>query len=316
MDLRQLTIFRAVAKHLNFTRAAASLNYVQSNVTAQIQALEEELGVPLFDRLGKQVALTVAGHQLLAYAERLLELAEEAQSVVSLGIEPQGTLKIGATETFCIYRLPALLRAFRRQYPRVHLIFRPSRATELRQLVREGVIDVAFTLEEMDRDSGPADEPLAMEPVWLLAAPDHPLVGKSEVTPADLTGVDLLLIDSKCGYRAMFERILDKAGVSPATTMEFGSIEAVKQCVMIGLGLTVLPSYAVAAEVAQGRLCQLPWVGSKLDVMIHVMWHKDKWLSPALNAFLVLTRSQLKTTELFSSPADLTSNYGGIIHVL
>ena len=297
MDLRQLTIFRAVAKHLNFTRAAASLNYVQSNVTAQIHALEEELGVPLFDRLGKQVVLTDAGNQLLQYAERLLELAEEAQSVVSLGIEPQGTLKIGSTEMFCIYRLPALLRAFRTQYPRVHLIFRPSPATELRHLVREGVIDVAFLLEERDRESGPTDEPLAVESVWLLSAPDHPLVGKVEVTPADLIGMDLLLIDARCSYRTLFERILEKANVAPASTMEFGSIEAVKQCVMAGLGLAVLPSYAVAAELSQGRLCKLPWAGPTLDVVTRVIWHKDKWLSPALTAFLVLTRSHLMTPE-------------------
>jgi DNA-binding transcriptional LysR family regulator len=292
MDLRQLTIFRAVARHLNFTRAAASLNYVQSNVTAQIHALEEELGVPLFDRLGKQVVLTDAGCQLLQYAERLLELAKEAQSVVALGMEPQGTLKIGSTESFCIYRLPALLRAFRTQYPRVHLIFRPSPATELRQLIREGVIDVAFLLEEIDRESGPTDEPVAVESIWFLSAPDHPLVGKVEVTPADLSGADLLLIDARCSYRAMFDRILDKANVSPATTMEFGSIEAVKQCAMAGLGLAVLPSYTVELEVSQGRLCKLPWAGTKLDVVTRVIWHKDRWLSPALNAFLVLTRSQ------------------------
>lgn len=297
MDLRQLTIFRAVAKHLNFTRAAASLNYVQSNVTTQIHVLEEELGVPLFDRLGKQVVLTDAGLHLLGYAERLLDLAEEAQSVISSGMEPQGTLKIGASETLCTYRLPALLGAFRTQYPRVHLIFRPSPITELRRLVHEGVIDVAFVLEDIDRESGLADEPLACESAWLLAAPGHPLVGQKQVTPADMAKADLLLIEAGCCYRDLFERILNKSGVSPATIMEFGSVEAVKQCVMIGLGLTVLPSFAVASEVSQGRLCKLPWAGPELDMVTHVVWHKDKWLSPALNAFLVLTRSLLTTAE-------------------
>jgi DNA-binding transcriptional LysR family regulator len=103
MDLRQLSIFRAVAAMLSFTKAAASLNYVQSNVTAQIHALEKELGVKLFDRLGgKQVVLTEAGHRLLRYAEQLLDLAEEAQAAISMEEEPQGTLRIGAAESLSI----------------------------------------------------------------------------------------------------------------------------------------------------------------------------------------------------------------------
>jgi len=299
MELRQLTIFRAVAKMLNFTKAATSLNYVQSNVTAQIHALEEELGVPLFDRLGgKQVVLTDAGRQLLEYAERLLDLAEEAQATVSMGGEPQGTLKIGATPTLCIYRLPQLLRTFRARYPRVHLIFHPSPGSELRDLVRTGSIDVAFVFEEAGRSGGPGDEPLAREPVWVLAAPDHSLVGREGVRPSDLAKMDLLLTEAGCCYRGLFERILSRASVYPATTLEFSSIEAVKQCVMTGLGLTVLPAVAVSAELSQGRLLKLPWMGPDLTVVTHVVWHKDKWLSPALDAFLSLTREMLATQKV------------------
>lgn len=294
MDLRQLTIFKAVATTLNFTRAAASLNYVQSNVTTQIHALEEELGVPLFDRLGKQVVLTDAGRQLLEYAERLLELAQEAQTVVSLGLQPQGTLRIGASPTLCIYRLPVLLRTFRARYPDVHLVFRPSSITMIRHLVQEGNIDVAFVLEETDRESGPGDELLRYEPVWPLAAPDHPIVKRATVTAADIAETDLLLTESGCCYRSFFERILNRAGVYPATVLEFDNVEAVKQCVMTGLGVTVLPEMAVAKEVAQEQLIKLPWQGTDLTVATHMIWHKDKWLSPALDAFLTLAREMLK----------------------
>ncbi len=298
MELRQLAIFRAVATMLNFTKAATSLNYVQSNVTAQIHALEEELGVPLFDRLGgKQVVLTDAGHQLLEYAERLLDLAEEARVTVSTRGEPHGTLKIGATPTLCIYRLPSLLRTFRKRYPRVHLIFRPSHGSELRSLVRTGSIDVAFVFEEADHRGGPGDEPLTREPIWVLVAPDHALVGREGVRPSDLAKMDLLLNEAGCCYRSLFERVLSRASVYPATTFEFNSIEAVKQCVMAGLGLTILPAIAVAAELSQGRLLKLPWMGPDLTVVTHMVWHKDKWLSPALDAFLSLTREMLATAE-------------------
>jgi DNA-binding transcriptional LysR family regulator len=297
MDLRQLTIFREVAKHLSFTRAAASLNYVQSNVTAQIRSLEEELGQPLFDRLGRQVALTEAGQQLLRYAEQLLRLAEEAQSAIATGTPPQGTLRIGSSESLCIYRLPALLRAFRMQYPRVHLIFRPSSYNELRRLVHEGEIDVAIMNDEVDSESGAGDEVLAHEPVWMVAAPDHPFARRASVVPEDLNGADLLLTEPGCSYRAILEQILKRARVFPGSIMEFNSLEAVKQCVMTGLGLSVLTAVAVSAEIEQGRLVKLPWNGPDLTVATHLVWHKDKWLSPSLDAFLTMARALLKREE-------------------
>lgn len=302
MDLHQLTIFREVAKQLSFTRAAASLNYVQSNVTVQIHALEEELGVPLFDRLGRQVVLTDAGRQLVEYADRLLALAAEAQSVISTGKVPQGTLKIGASETLCVYRLPALLRAFRAAYPRVHVIFRPSPVNELRRLVREGSIDVAFMFDERERQEGPGDEKLSYEQVWLLAAPDHPLAALETVLPEDIAKADLLLTESGCCYRGLFERVLSLAGVYPATLMEFSNQEAVKQCVMTGLGLTVLPAIVVCNEVAQGRLQKLPWAGPELTIATYLIWHKDKWLSPTLDAFLKMARELLKEATCGAGP--------------
>src|SRR5438046_264194 len=110
MELRQLETFRVVATQLSFTRAAATLDYAQSSVTAQIQSLELELGVRLFDRLGRRVALTDAGERLLEYAERLLSLADEARAALADGAEPAGTLTIGAPETVMTYRLPSVLR--------------------------------------------------------------------------------------------------------------------------------------------------------------------------------------------------------------
>jgi DNA-binding transcriptional LysR family regulator len=145
-----------------------------------------------------------------------------------------------------------LLRTFRTRYPRVHLIFHPSPAGELRDLVRTGSIDVAFVFEQLDHEGRPGDEPLAREPVWVLAAPDHALVGREIVVPSDLEKMDVLVTEAGCCYWSLFERILSRANISPATTLECSSIEAVKQCVMTGLGLTVLPAVTVAAELSQG----------------------------------------------------------------
>src|SRR5262249_10652289 len=144
MELRQLQTFRVLATTLSFTRTASLLGYVQSSVTAQIQALEEELGVRLLDRLGKRVALTDAGARLLQYSERMLDLADEARAAVTGSGEISGSVTISAPETLCTYRLPVALQQFRARYPGVRLMFRPGSVAELRQRVSDGGLDVAF----------------------------------------------------------------------------------------------------------------------------------------------------------------------------
>src|SRR5215216_4831156 len=124
MDLRQLKTFQTVAETLSFTRAAELLDYAQSSVTAQVRSLEDELGVRLFDRLGRRVRLTDSGDRLLEYAAKILNLADEARLAVSDSSEPSGQLIVAAPETLSTYRLPPLLKQYRALFPRVQLIMR------------------------------------------------------------------------------------------------------------------------------------------------------------------------------------------------
>jgi DNA-binding transcriptional LysR family regulator len=292
MELRQLVTFQTVATTLSFTRAAAMLNYAQSSVTAQIQALEEELGVPLFDRLGKRVVLTDAGHQLLRYADKLLNLADEARGVVSGGEVTGGTLRVSALETLCTYRLPAVLRQFRDQFPHIRLTVRPLPSLETVRKVSEGAVDVSFVMAESVVAVGANVEVLTAEPVQVVAAPGHPLASLPRVTGADLAPETFLLTDASCQYRGMFERSMAAEGVYLSEIIEFGSVEAIKQCVMVGMGIAVLPAVTVANEVTRGQLVVLE-TGSPLQIYTQMVWNKDKWLSPALSAFLDLCRAEL-----------------------
>jgi DNA-binding transcriptional LysR family regulator len=294
MELRHLTTFRTVAQLLSFRRAAESLGYVQANVTAHIQALEEEIGVQLFDRLGRHVVLTDAGKQLLEYADKLLALAQEAQMVLSDHDAVRGTLTIGAPETLCIYRLPALLYLFQSRFPQIQLLFRPLPCQELRRSVSEGSIDCAFVMEQLVQGRGLMVESLVAEPIVLLAAPFHALVHASRIEPTDLELETLLLTEVGCSYRAVFEHQLATAGIVPKTTLEFSSIEAIKQCVMLGMGVAVLPAVSVVTELAQERLVVLPWQTSDFQMLTQIIWSKGKWLSPSMQAFLTVTREVFK----------------------
>ncbi len=293
MELRQLRTFRMVATTRSFTQAAAALGYVQSSITVQIQALEASLGVPLFDRLGRQVALTDAGQCLLGYADRLLALADEARTAVWGGDEPTGSLTISAPETLCTYRLPAVLQRFNAEYPQVKLLFRLYPSPDMCRRVLDGTLDVALILQHPVNMPGLVVEPFFTEPVLVVASPRHALVQAPEVQVADLAGEPIFFTELGCSYRNQFEQVLIAGGVYPARALEFSSIEAIKQCVMTGMGITVLPQITVANEVAAGALAVLPWSGPPLEVVAQLVRHKDKWVSPALGAFLDIARDVL-----------------------
>jgi DNA-binding transcriptional LysR family regulator len=293
MDFRQLTTFRVLALTLNYHQAAERLGYVQSTVTAQIQALEAELGTSLFDRLGRHIALTHAGERLLPYAEHLLKVAEEARQSIAEPQECTGTLTVGATETLCTYRLPAVLHQFRRVYPQVRLHFYPSPFSALRRLVTDGQVDLAFLMEEPIVATALHAEPLISEPIQLVASPDHLCTQKPVLLPADLESETILLTEAGCSYRMQFQHQLSTAGVQPTTMLEFDSLEAIKQCAQVGVGIAVLPAIALTTEIAQGKLVPLPWGGDPICLTTQMIRHKKKGVSPALQAFMQVTRKVL-----------------------
>jgi DNA-binding transcriptional LysR family regulator len=292
VELRTLQTFRVAARTLSFTHAAATLGYAQSSVTAQMKALEESLGVPLFDRMGNRLQLTEPGERLLAYADRLLALAEEARAAVR-GDEPRGALAFTAPETVCTYLLPPLLKQFTERFPAVRLRFVPLPVREFKRALLDGAVDVAFILEEAFPRGSLCVEHLRDEPLAVVAQPSHHLVGQALVTARDLVGEAVLLTELGCSYRNRFERSLINAGAHPGTRMEFQSIEAIKRCVEAGLGIAALPRVAIAAEVAAGRLAELAWQDLDLGVTTQLAWSEGRWVSPALGAFLKLARELL-----------------------
>ncbi|GIP22285.1 LysR family transcriptional regulator [Paenibacillus sp. J22TS3] len=293
MELRQLITFRTVASTLNFSRAAEALNYVPSNVTMQIKALEDELGVRLFDRLGKQLVLTHAGKRFLTQIQSVLDKLDEARSAVHDNEVLSGTLTISANEVICVYRLPAVFQRFRSQHPGVRLIFRSVPNQELKQALFEGTADVVFMLDEPIRSSGLAVEPLLEETFRLFAAPDHPLTKRTVLQLDDFHGEVFLTNEKGCPYRTMFDRSFEKEGIESITYLEFQSAEAIKQCAISGIGIAFLPEIVVEAEVERGELVALPWQIPDLHVYTQMSWHKDKWLSPIMLSFIEAAREVL-----------------------
>lgn len=309
MEVRQLQIFCILADELNFTRTAERVHTVQSNVTAQIKALEEELGVPLFDRMGRRVTLTDAGHRLLPFAAQALAAMEQGQRAVTAGSEPSGPLRISAPETIVTYRLAQLLRTFRRRFPHVQLIFRPHLDNTLAVELETGKIDMV--IEMRDSISNPAFQsmPLRIERVFLLAHPSHPLASRRIIKPGDLADQTLLLTEHGCGYRAKLDRVLAMQNIRPGHITEFASVEAIKQCTAAGMGIALLPAIAVAREIRQHHFKALHWAGPSLDIHTHILWHRDKWISPAMAAFRDLVKETIEELEHESNGLALSGTF-------
>ncbi|UHA73793.1 LysR family transcriptional regulator [Paenibacillus sp. 481] len=300
MELKQLQTFQAVAKELSFTRAAERLNYAQSSVTAQIQALEQHFATPLFERLGKRILLTEAGQRLLPYADNMLRLADEAYAYVPGETEPTGILTIGAPESLCTYRLPPLLKMFRERYPSVQIVFRTGICPDLRRMLQEGVLDIAFTMEsptETDPVGPLIETTIEQIQMMLVVHPEHRLTQQARVAPSDFLNETLLTTEAGCSYRIMLEQALHAANVKSCTNLEFFSIETIKQCAIAGLGITLLPQMSVATQLNEGLLKTLNWVGPDFPITIQVLRHKDKWLSPTLARFMDMTMEYFGTTR-------------------
>ena len=295
MEIRQLKTFLTITKLENFTQAAETLGYAQSSVTAQIQLLEESLGVKLFERLGRRITLTQEAEKLIPYAEQILKLVSEARNVVSgTSSVPRGTLTIGTVESLSVTRLPKLFEEYHNRYPEVEIVMNFGVCSENLRLLRTNVLEVTFIIDRKLNTPEFIVEELTPEPMTVLLSPSHRLAAKEKICPEDLQGESLILTEEECTYRIILENILAEVGVQPKYKMGANSIQAIKQFTMSGLGVTLLPETAVKQEVETGKLVQIPWVGPEFRLVTQLVYHKDKWISPTLKSFLALTRQMLQ----------------------
>jgi DNA-binding transcriptional LysR family regulator len=297
MEVRQLQTFCVLAEELNFTRTAERVHTVQSNVTSQIKSLETELGSPLFDRLAKRVVLTEAGRRFLPYAEKALAAMDQGCRAVKFGSEPAGPLHIGAPESVLTYRLPEVLKLFRKRYPGVELIFRPDMDNKLADELESGKLDLAISMSDSVDAERLSSTRMRAEDIYLFATPDHPLCCARKVYPKDLADQTLLLTEAGCGYRKKLDMQLAAANVRPQHITEFSSVEAIKQCVLAGMGIGLLPEIVIACELKKKQFMVMNWHGAKMSIATHIVWHKDKWISPGMQAFLNTVKAKLQQTS-------------------
>ncbi|MGA7156353.1 MAG: LysR family transcriptional regulator [Acidobacteriaceae bacterium] len=266
MENFRIKVFRVVAQHLNFTRAAEELLLTQPAVTQQIKALEEEYGVPLFDRVGGRVTLTDAGAALLPHAERLATLAREAfEAVTSASGSVTGVLALGASQTIAQYVLPQMVATFLRSHPGAKVTAISGNTDRILGAVVEHRIQLAL-IEGPGLRKDIHTEPFMKDQMVLVVPPGHEWAGE-EIDVSEVAGAPLLMREVGSGSRRVVENALVKAGVkkkSLNTIMELDSTEGLLSAVEAGLGCTFVSRWAIRNQLALGTLRVVHVKGLKL----------------------------------------------------
>jgi len=289
MDLADLHIFRTVVTEGGVTRAAERLNRVQSNVTTRVRQLEEDLGVLLFIREGKRLHLSPTGRVLLDYADRLLDLAQEARVAVRDNA-PRGPLRLGAMESTAAIRLPAPLSEFHRRYPEVKLDLSTRPISELTERVLAGDLDAALVAEPISDAFEKAkiyDEELA-----LVSAADHGPIR----SPRDVQSETVLAFEHGCPYRLRLQQWFARSGELPARIVEMSSWHAILGCAAAGMGIAVMPKTVLVTFPQRNFLKAHPLPAELNHAPTVLIWRKGS-RSPKLVALMKVLGSNTSRTS-------------------
>lgn len=286
MDAGDLKIFQAVAREGSISKAALSLNYVQSNVTTRIKQLEKQLQVPLFHRSNRGMSLTPAGENLLGYADRILQLLHEAEQAAQEGNPPNGTLRLGAIETAASSFLTPLLAEYRSCYPEVQHSLVTGGTHELNQKVIQHELHGALIY-------GPIDHPelnyikVYDEELVLIAEPGihemHALLSRP-----------MLFFEIGCTHRAQAESFLKDQGIPTLNVMEYGTLDTILHGVSAGLGVSLLPRSSVTKAEARGEIAVMALPDPYCRLEVGFVYSRSEHISSALSVLVqIITEPEL-----------------------
>jgi len=300
---RQLRIFSEAARQSSFAEAARVLHLTPPAVSMQIKELESQVGLPLFERNGRQVQLTTAGEYVLVYARRILAGLKDAEDAVArLRKLEAGQLAIGMVST-AKYFLPRLLAEFRREHPAVEIKLVTGNREQLVALLHGGDVDIAI-MGRPPKELATRAEPFAAQPHVFVAPCGHPLAGQGTVLPQQLREQPFVMREAGSGTRAALEQFLEQQRVSLSIVMEMDSNETIKQAVMAGMGLSFLSLHTVGLELRHGLIAVLDVHGTPVTRAWNCVHTLSKLLSPAAEAFryFILERGEAFLAEQFGRP--------------
>jgi DNA-binding transcriptional LysR family regulator len=299
INLNRLLTFHEAAEELNFSTAAQKLSITQPAVSAQIHNLEEDLGVKLFIRIGRIIALSEAGEVLRGFSRRIFRLLDEAESVMDeLRLVRRGTLKIGTTTTYAGHIMPPLLSRFQTEFPMVKVILHEGSSMDIAKRVAKLEIEVAVVAYSGNLKNVQFDL-LRQEELVLVLPPGHPLASRTSVSIKALAKEKFILREKGSSTRLIMRNLFRQHRINPPVVFETSNVDFIKEQVANGMGVSFLTRSAVSEELASGRMATAKLKEEKLKLEIYSAIRIGHELSQPARAFLdIVTKSMPALKEI------------------
>ena len=289
MEIRNLITFTKVAETQSLSKAAKLLGYAQSTVTMQMQQLEQELGVHLFDRIGKQISLTHQGQVFYQYAVSIRNDLEQAKNAVADPSTLSGKLCLGTIESICASIFPDLLAEYHRMHPEVTISIVTDSPGVLLDRMNENTIDIVYLLDRRIYDNRWCKTLEKPEENIFVASPDHELaLAKRELELDEVLRFPFFLTEKDASYRHMLEQYLASINRSVKPFLEIGSTEFIIHMLLKNTGISFLPKFTVQRELQQKQLTALNVRGFQMQTWRQIFYHKNKWVTREMQEFLRL----------------------------
>lgn len=289
MEFREISTFLQVAQYQSFSKAARHLGYSQAAVTIQIKQLEQELGVHLFDRIGKQISLTHQGQVFYQYAVSIRNELEQAKNAVSDPSTLSGKLCLGTIESICASIFPDLLAEYHRLHPEVTISIVTDSPGVLLDRMNENTIDIVYLLDRRIYDNRWCKTLEEPEENIFVASPDHELaLAKRELELDEVLRFPFFLTEKDASYRHMLEQYLASINRSVKPFLEIGNTEFIIHMLLKNTGISFLPKFTVQRELQQKQLTALNVRGFQMQTWRQIFYHKDKWVTREMQEFLRL----------------------------
>jgi DNA-binding transcriptional LysR family regulator len=290
LDSRQLRAFRVLARTGSFTQTARELHLTQSGISHSMKTLESEIGCRLLDRLGKKVVLTQAGEQLLKHAEKILiEMEAAREALMQLGKWGRGRLRLGATTTACQYLLPAVLREFKESFPEHAITIEPGDTARLADGLLQQRIDLALSLDSSEPQL--EFQPLFVDELHFVVGAQHPWAAAGRVERSEIPRQQYVLYNKQSVTFRLIEDYFRREQIGLNTVMEVGSMEATKELVKLGIGVSILAPWIAQKEIEAGSLVALPLGRKKLQRRWGILCRRGRRLTLAEETFIGLCKS-------------------------
>ena len=291
MEFRELSTFLQVAKLQSFSKAAKVLGYSQAAVTIQTKQLEQELGVHLFDRIGKQTSLTHQGSVFYDHAASIMRDIAQAKDAVSHPQKLNGHLCIGTIESICASLFPSLLTEYHKLHPEVNISIRTDSPDQLLEQINGNQLDLVYFMDKRVYDvkwEKVLEEP---EEIVFAATADHPLAQRSEpLSLDDVLSYPMVVTEKNASYRLILEQYLAAMGKSLQPYLEIGNTDFILQFLKQNTGITFLPRFTVEKAVSEGYLRILSVKKFSIRTWRQILYHKDKWVTREMAEFIRLAQ--------------------------